>query len=185
MDELDFTEGEGPRTVFLPNPEAVPALETPLRTGKVRPRFHITIRDGRSGRAIDMLADWPLASLEDVALQVYELLGGEMPDHMEQYFWVYWLAWAGKLPSETAKQLPLGEELVNQIAEGVPLRGPALERFAYGLGWYYANQRAHYGDVDSWQMGTLSAPHMKSRRVLQEYIDTRMRQLVGEDYAQL
>lgn len=174
------------RSAFYPDEDVQPLFEEHIRGGWIEPTYEVIVRRiGGDERVRFLLLDGESA-LEDIHRDIRAGLGvANDEDALEPYFWLFWRGWSGRLDAETARRLPLGQDLMARILAGVQLRGDDLEALATGLGWFHAMNAVDWGDTGSWDLGTLSTPHSKSRRVVREYVLGRMAELYGDDYADL
>ncbi len=169
------------RAAFMADPQVRDHLMNLMARGQVQTRYEVIIRDVATGSERVMLVDWPFADLDEVTLMLYRSLTGEDPSDLEGYFWTLWRGWAGQLTRAVAQELPIKPYVVDMVEQGIPLRGQDLEYLVNGLCWHFANNRAEFGD-GSWREGTLSAPHNKSRKIMREFLLTRMEQFIGPDF---
>jgi hypothetical protein len=175
------------RSAFYPDEDIQPLFEQHIRGGWIESTYEVTVRCINSGESVRMLVLAGDSELADIHQDIRDGLRVVNLEHsyLEPYFWLFWRGWSGMLDAPTARLLPVGQDVLAKMLAGVQLRGDDLEALATGLGWFHAMNAVNWGETGNWNLGTLSTPHSKSRRIVREYILGRMADLYGEDYAKL
>ena len=186
---IDETPDEVPhRSAFYPDEEAQALVERHIRGGWVESTYEVTVRSISSGESVRMLVLAGDSELEDIHQDVRSGLNvvDQEDSYLEPYFWLFWRGWSGILDAPTARLLPLRQDLLDKVLAGVQLRGADLEALASALGWFHAMNAVNWGDdTGNWNRGTLSTPHSKTRKIVREYVLSRMEELYGQDYDKL